>query len=58
MTDRFVVNQNIGRFRRQLANGCNDVVRGVLTGLLAAEEHKLAKLNAPPGDDEPAPPVT
>jgi hypothetical protein len=56
MTNRFVISQNIGRFRRLLAIGCDDVARAVLTELLVAEEHKLAELDMPPGDDEAAKP--
>lgn len=58
MNDRFVISQNIERFRRLLANGSDDLARTILTELLAAEEHKLARLNAPPDDDAPTtPPV-
>jgi hypothetical protein len=53
MTDRFVIGQNIERFRRLLANGGDDLARTILTELLEAEEHKLARLKAPPDDEEP-----
>ena len=53
MSDRFVINQNIERFRRLLTNGCDDLARNILTELLAAEEDRLAKLETPPGGDGP-----
>jgi hypothetical protein len=54
MSDRFVVSQNIERFRRLLANGCGDGARAVLTELLAAEEAKLASLGETPEGDQAA----
>jgi hypothetical protein len=57
MSDRFVIGQNIERFRRLLANGCDDVARAVLTELLMAEEDKLARLDRPSDDGGPAEPL-
>lgn len=42
--ERFIVQENIKRFRQQL-EGCTDVQqRETLTGLLTAEETKLKEL--------------
>ncbi|MDQ2082385.1 hypothetical protein RA307_19530 [Xanthobacteraceae bacterium Astr-EGSB] len=41
MTDRFVVDQNIEKFRKLLASDMDDCRRSTLTKLLAEEECKL-----------------
>lgn len=41
MTDRFVVDQNIEKFRKLLASNMDDCRRSTLARLLAEEECKL-----------------
>jgi hypothetical protein len=44
-TQRFVINQNIERFRRLLAAGNDDLARTIILSLLATEESNIAKLD-------------